>query len=65
MIRVCYSKFHVGNRVFGEKEPFEKKEETGGLCPICRILEMFYIRKFKMKKKILNWIKNLTARKEG
>ena len=40
MIRECYSKFHIGSRVFGEKPPFEDTSVTGGLCPECFELEM-------------------------
>lgn len=35
MIRMCYGKNHVGDRKIGEKEPFENKEETHGLCDAC------------------------------
>ena len=35
MIRVCFSIHHVGNRVFGEKEPLDDRSETHGLCPDC------------------------------
>ena len=31
MIRVC----SYCDKVFGEKEPFENKEETHGICPEC------------------------------
>ena len=40
MIRECYSKFHIGRRVFGEKPPFEDKSVTSGICPECFELEM-------------------------
>lgn len=64
MIRVCYSRFHIGNRVFGEKEPFDNKNETGGLCSICRILEKLCVQKFRTKKWFLNWIKKIEIREE-
>lgn len=40
MIRSCYSTFHVGPRIFGEKEPFEDRSITDGLCDRCYELEM-------------------------
>jgi hypothetical protein len=40
MIRICTSAEHVGDRVFGEKEPFEDRSETHGYCPKCFPLEM-------------------------
>lgn len=46
MIRICYSKFHTGDRKFGEKEPFENKKETGGICPKCLPLEKAVIQEY-------------------
>lgn len=40
MIRVCYSKFHKGSQIFGEKPPYEDKSYTHGLCETCFDLEM-------------------------
>jgi hypothetical protein len=45
MIRICYSKFHTGDRKFGEKEPFEDRRETHGVCNDCFPLEKEDIRK--------------------
>lgn len=35
MIRICCSEDHEGDRVIGEKEPFEDKSLTHGLCEEC------------------------------
>jgi len=43
MIRVCCSRFHWGDKVFGEKEPFGNKEETHGFCENCFRLETEYV----------------------
>ncbi len=40
MKRVCCSGFHVGNRYFGDKEPFNNEELTHGFCPGCMALEL-------------------------
>lgn len=40
MRRICYSKFHVGDRFYGEKEPFDNQDETHGFCPHCLALEL-------------------------
>lgn len=45
MFRVCYSKFHKGDPVFGEKPPYEDRSSTHGLCPSCFILEMEELEK--------------------
>lgn len=50
MIRVCYSEFHSGDRVLGEKEPFEDRSETHGLCDGCLKLELENIDKRKKKR---------------
>jgi hypothetical protein len=39
MIRICCSKYHIGDRKFGEKEPIEDKSLTHGFCPRCFELE--------------------------
>src|SRR4030042_930076 len=62
MIRMCYSKFHVGDRKFGEKEPLDKKGETSGLCPDCQPKEWRRLEKdietmMAKKKAKLAWIK--------
>ena len=40
MVRVCCSSHHVGDRVFGEKEPIEDRSETHGFCGDCFRLEL-------------------------
>jgi hypothetical protein len=40
MVRVCCSSHHVGDRVFGEKEPIEDRLETHGYCDDCFRLEL-------------------------
>ena len=40
MIRVCCSSHHIGDRVFGEKEPIEDQSETHGYCDGCFRLEL-------------------------
>jgi len=50
MIRVCYSEIHFGDRIFGEKEPFEDRSETHGLCDGCLKLELERIGKRKEEK---------------
>jgi hypothetical protein len=47
MIRICYSKFHIGDRKFGEKEPLEDKRATHGLCGPCFEKEMGVIEETK------------------
>ncbi len=54
MIRICISQFHLGNKVFGEKEPLEDREETHGFCAICYREE---------RKKLRREIKLLKERK--
>lgn len=44
MIQICYSKFHQGNRKYGEKEPLHEKSETHGVCDRCWPLELEHIR---------------------
>lgn len=46
MIRVCVSNFHVGDRVFGEKEPLVDHSQTHGFCNPCfeKEMIMFMIR---------------------
>lgn len=50
MIRVCFSDFHSGDRIMGEKEPFEDKRETHGLCDGCLKLELEKIGERKEEK---------------
>jgi len=40
MKRVCCCTYHQGERVFGEKEPYEDQSESHGICPTCVPLEM-------------------------
>jgi hypothetical protein len=40
MKRICYSDFHIGDRYFGDKEPFEKQDLSHGVCPQCLPLEL-------------------------
>ena len=41
MIRMCYSQFHIGDRIFGEKEPLRERHNiTYGLCDECYKLEV-------------------------
>jgi len=40
MKRACCSKFHSGDRVFGEKAPFEDPETSHGICPACMDKEL-------------------------
>lgn len=47
MVRMCYSKFHVGDRKFGEKEPFDDKRVTHGICGDCSPKEMADIERQK------------------
>lgn len=55
MIRVCYSKHHIGDRKFGEKAPFEDKSETSGVCEECFPKEMENIRATQKLLKDLGW----------
>ena len=50
MVRVCYSPFHKGDPIFGEKAPYEDKSLTHGLCPSCFELEMEEIEKMGRAK---------------
>ena len=45
MIRVCCSDHHVGDRIFGEKEPLEDKSETHGYCDECFEFETVEIQR--------------------
>ncbi len=49
MIRICYSKHHIGDRKFGEKEPLEDKRETHGICEPCLVKEIEMIEGSKQK----------------
>lgn len=40
MRRICCSIYHSGDRLFGEKFPFDNPEETHGICPFCFPLEL-------------------------
>jgi hypothetical protein len=51
MIRVCCSKYHIGDRVFGEKEPIEDRSLTHGFCPQCFILEARDVERVQKKFK--------------
>lgn len=44
-MKICYSKFHRGDRKYGEKEPLEDKSETHGVCSLCWPLELKHIKK--------------------
>lgn len=44
MLRICCSTFHVGPRLFGEKAPFEDRDETHGFCTACFHLELQKIK---------------------
>lgn len=44
MIQICYSKHHVGDRKYGEKDPLEDRSETHGICDPCFPREMEDIR---------------------
>ena len=50
MIRVCFSESHLGDRIMGEKEPFEDRSETHGLCDGCLKLELEKIGERKERK---------------
>jgi hypothetical protein len=56
MLRICCSIFHVGPRVFGEKPPFENREETHGFCPACFTLELQEVIKEKEKEERENGV---------
>jgi hypothetical protein len=60
MIQVCYSKYHIGDRKYGEKEPFSDRSETHGVCSKCWSRELRYIRreykKYKERQRILGEI---------
>jgi len=45
LVRICSSKFHKGDRVFGEKPPYEDKSETHGFCESCFEKEMDELEK--------------------
>jgi len=45
VIRVCYSRFHKGDPIFGEKPPYEDETLTHGLCPSCFEKEMEELEK--------------------
>jgi hypothetical protein len=45
LVRVCCSKFHKGDRVFGEKPPYGDKSETHGFCESCFEKEMDELEK--------------------
>jgi len=51
MIQICYSKFHQGDRKYGEKEPLSDKSETHGVCSECWPMELKYIREEYKKYK--------------
>ncbi len=40
MIQVCY----YCQQIYGEKEPFDLKEETSGECPLCHFFFEFWYR---------------------
>jgi hypothetical protein len=40
MKRICCSEYHVGQRYYGDKEPFENQDETHGFCDSCLPLEL-------------------------
>lgn len=40
MLRICCSSFHKGEKLFGEKAPFEDRDETHGFCTACFALEL-------------------------
>ena len=50
MIRIC----SYCCEVFGEKEPFENKEETHGICPKCLPI---VIKEFKNQMKVIKEVK--------
>ena len=52
MIRVCYR----CKIVFGEKEPFEDKSETHGLCDECFVLEMNDIEAALKRMRDAGWV---------
>ena len=52
MIRVCCSEFHVGDRIFGEKEPLENKNETHGYCESCFAKEIEKVKKIKKEMEV-------------
>lgn len=56
MIRICCSKHHQGNKVFGEKEPFENKDETHGYCDECFKLETVEIQIALQKLRDAGWV---------
>jgi hypothetical protein len=51
MIQICYSKHHVGDRKYGEKEPLEDKSITSGICSSCYPEELKDIREQYKKYK--------------
>ncbi len=51
MVRVCCSKFHKGDPVFGEKAPYEDESLTHGFCEVCFEKEMEEIEKMGHLKK--------------
>lgn len=46
MIRECY----ICKKIMGEKEPYENKSMTSGICNECFPLEMAKIEKVREKK---------------
>jgi hypothetical protein len=55
MIRSCCSDHHIGDRIFGEKEPFEDKSETHGYCDPCFELEKIEIQIALKKLRDAGW----------
>jgi hypothetical protein len=55
MIRICCSNHHVGDRVFGEKEPLDDKNETHGYCDPCFELEEIEIQIALKKLRDAGW----------
>lgn len=50
MIRICCSKFHRGDPIFGEKPPYEDKSLTHGYCESCFEKEMEDLEAMKLIK---------------
>ncbi|MFH2074549.1 MAG: hypothetical protein ABIJ57_04260 [Pseudomonadota bacterium] len=40
MIRECCSPYHKGDRIFGEKPPYDSKDVTSGFCDSCFLREV-------------------------
>ena len=65
MIQACYSKHHIGDRKYGEKEPLKDRSETHGICDACFPREMEDIRAAQKRLREAGWKPLLEGRRHG